>query len=787
MIMSELVKEKNGVMALPEELEGKKTTNPQKHQCLFSKALFKEAYKSNKKSLWMVSGANGILMILVISILATLNINATSDAMKSLFSSASSESSIRSGAVSYYAGYEGVASAFDSADSTLSTLEDTVEQAVTLVDDSSVETQIGVIRTVYNVAYSLASGDDASKYASAKTTAMEVATLSIDSNTSLSDQEKTISKALIGNYLDAYHESSSTSYTDIMKSIVPVTLSDYIGDTYSLSETQENEVKEIFATSIDEVYTTGLEVTYVKAKESFPLGIILAETQEESASAISLLESIEEGFATDSASYIGSTDSRNAVIASAVKEAAFSTLEDSAYYAYLPTFEVKYKTSELGWPIAYEPSGEYDEDDNPILKEVEIKSYQPDRFIEVAGDMGTTSNLVQKRRKLALTGEDYTAEEIATAKAEALEGIKGLEEDISAFLDEFIARGEDGTNAYYDGSAIIDEAIVSLATEKVAEEAGDSLLVTYNEEHGTDYTSVYDIPASSSSSSGSSTMNTVYSYVSGTISSYKTILANKEAEGYSSSDAALIASVSATTAVLDQLPTSVSDSLSEMGDMNTYEIVVGMIGFAIAALLIPLAYLVMLANSLVSQKVESGSLAFTFSTPTKRSTFVFTEGVYMIFSTVVMSLVLLICSLGTRQFAILCGNTDFQTSLLVDHIALFVLGNFMVSLALSGISFLCSCLFNKSSNTLGTAGGISIFFFICAILGIFGSEAIPGTARIDAMNLFNYMTMFSLFDAHAVIEGDLTAYFIKILVLLGIALVTYIASGIVFEKKDLPL
>lgn len=785
--MNNQVVEKKEEMVLPSELEGKKTTAEKKHQGLFSKALFKEAYKSNKKSLWIVSAANGLLMILVIAILATLNINASSEAMKDMFSSASSESSIRSGAVSYYAGYEGVATAFAEVDSTLSTLEDTVEQSVTLVNDSSVETEIGAIRTVYSLAYTVTSGDEATKHSTAKTAAMSAASLVIDTDTSLSEEEKTISKNLINNYLDAYYADSSLSYTEIMKNVVPATLSDYIGDTYSLASNEEEEVEQVFVTAIDEVLTKGYEVSFVKAEQSFPLGIILAETQDESESAISLLKSIQAGFAKDSDSYIASTENRNKVIASGVLEAAFETLDESAYYAYLPTFEVKYKTSELGWPIAYEPSGQYDENDNPILKMVEIKSYQPDRFIEVSGNMGTTSNLAQKRRKAALTGEDYTSEEIEAAKIEAAEELVAIKEDISSFLNEFITRDSNGTNAYYDGNSIIDEAIVSLATEKVVDEAASSLLTTYNEENDTDYSSVYEIPATSSSSSGRDTMNTIYSYVSGTISSYKTLLSNKLEEGYSSSDASLIASVAATTAVLDQLPTSMSDSLSEMGDMNTYEIVVGMIGFAIAALLIPLAYLVMLANSLVSQKVESGSLAFTFSTPTKRSTFVFTEAMYMIFSTIVMGVVLLACALATREIAILCGNTDFKTSLLVDHLALFVLGNFMVSLALSGISFLASSTFNKSSNTLGVAGGISILFFICAILGIFGSEAIPGTVRIDAMNVFNYMTMFSLFDAHAVIEGDLVTYFIKILVLLIITFVTYLASGIIFEKKDLPL
>lgn len=773
-------------MALPESLEETETTNRKKRQHLFSGALFKEAYKSNKKSLWLVSGANGLLMILVISILSTLNINATSDAMKSLFSSANSESSIRSGAVSYYAGYEGVASAFEEANSTLNTLEGTLEQAIYLVSDSSTESSISTIQTVYNLTYALTSGDSETKHSLAKSTALTAASATIDASSTLSETEKETSKLLISYYLDAYHANSSATYQDLMLVAVPDTFADVVSEQSGLDSTQKAEVEEVFTLALTEVYTSGLEASYVSVKESFPLGKILTEVSDDPDSAYALLDDIEASFLLDTSSYISSTSTRYEAIASAVREAAFKQMEETAYYSYLPSFEVKYKTDELGWPIAYEVTGEYDENGDPIYKTIEVKTYQPDRFIEVAGDMGSSANLAQKRRKAALTGEEYTAEEIAEAKEEAAAELPALQNDISSFLSSYIVRDENGTNAYYDGTAVLKDEIASLATEKVAEEAGKSILETYNAEHLSTYSSVYDIPASEDTSSGKESMNTVYSYVSGAISSYRTTISRKLEEGYSSSDASLIATVVAITAVLDQLPTKVSNSLSEMGDMNTYAIVVGMIGFAIAALLIPLAYLVMLSNSLVSQKVESGSLAFTFSTPTKRSTFCFTEACYLLFTTLVMGGVLFACSAATREIAVLLGASDFETSLPLKYIALFSLGNFAVTLALSGISFLASCTFNKSGNTMGVAGGISIFFFICAILGIFGSQAIPGTVRIDAMNVFNYVTMFSLFDAHAVIVGDNSFYW-KLAILVGIAAICYWLAGIVFEKKDLPL
>ena len=281
-------------------------------------------------------------------------------------------------------------------------------------------------------------------------------------------------------------------------------------------------------------------------------------------------------------------------------------------------------------------------------------------------------------------------------------------------------------------------------------------------------------------------MNLIYSYGSGAIASYKEIYAKKVSAGYSSDDASLIALNVAGKGIMDQLSVGISDSLSEMGEMNTYGIVLGGIGFALACLLVPMGYTIMLANDLVAKKVENGSLAFTFSTPIKRNTYIFTEGMYLIFSETVMALVLLCFGLAARQIGIACGSADIETSITVEYMLKFALGNYLVTLAISSICFFTSSLFNKTTNAVGVGGGISIFFYICSILGLFGTKTIPATIRIESMNYFNYCTIMTLFDTNAVLNAD-NVYWYKLIGLVGIALVMYFASFKVFEKKDLPL
>ena len=95
-------------------------------------------------------------------------------------------------------------------------------------------------------------------------------------------------------------------------------------------------------------------------------------------------------------------------------------------------------------------------------------------------------------------------------------------------------------------------------------------------------------------------------------------------------------------------------------------------------------------------------------------------------------------------------------------------------------------VFNKTKYAIGVGGGISIFFLVSSILGLFGSEVMPLALRIDSMNFFNYLTIIRLFDVQSILDGTSTFYYLLI-PLLAISVVTYLVGCVVFTKKDLPL
>ena len=237
----------------------------------------------------------------------------------------------------------------------------------------------------------------------------------------------------------------------------------------------------------------------------------------------------------------------------------------------------------------------------------------------------------------------------------------------------------------------------------------------------------------------------------------------------------------ACASITDQIPEKVSEALSELGNMDIYSLIIGSIFYRIAGLLLPMVFVIMTANGLLAGQVDSGSMAYVLSTPTKRRTVTVTQMTYLIVSLFAMFALLTVTSViavwisGGNSFAINYGQ-----------ILLFNLGAFLTMFAIAGFCFMCSALFNRAKYSLGVGGGITIFSLVCTILGLFGSSVVPSAMRISAMNFFNYLSVITLYDTVSIMAGTLS-YLWKFGILLAIGVVTFIIGVFRFDKKDLPL
>lgn len=232
--------------------------------------------------------------------------------------------------------------------------------------------------------------------------------------------------------------------------------------------------------------------------------------------------------------------------------------------------------------------------------------------------------------------------------------------------------------------------------------------------------------------------------------------------------------------LLSELPEGVSSALKEVGEADLYTLIVGSIFYKLAGLLLPIIYMIMASNNLISGQVDSGSMAYVLSTSTKRKDVVFTQGVFLVGSLLAMF------SLTTATGCVCLAIVKNTVTLTYGKLVLLNVGAFLVLLALSGLCFFTSCFFDRSKRSMAIGGGLSIFALVAAMLGLFGSPVIPSVVRLTALNNFNYTTIISLFDVISIMEGT-TAFIWKFAILFGIGLIGYIAGSIKFVKKDLPL
>jgi len=72
--------------------------------------------------------------------------------------------------------------------------------------------------------------------------------------------------------------------------------------------------------------------------------------------------------------------------------------------------------------------------------------------------------------------------------------------------------------------------------------------------------------------------------------------------------------------------------------------------YKLIAVILGIVYVVFTANNLVVNEVDSGSMAYTLSTPIKRSSVIFTKSLYLILSVVLMYIVISIAGLAASQF-----------------------------------------------------------------------------------------------------------------------------------------
>lgn len=194
----------------------------------------------------------------------------------------------------------------------------------------------------------------------------------------------------------------------------------------------------------------------------------------------------------------------------------------------------------------------------------------------------------------------------------------------------------------------------------------------------------------------------------------------------------------------------------------------GSIGF-----LLPLVYILSTGNSLIASQVDRGSMAYTLSTPISRKEVTFTQIIYFILAVVGMySLITIACIIGIKVAGL---------EIYFKELMLLFVGLVLLQLAIAGISFMFSCIFNTSGKSITFGAGIPIMSYIFSLV------ATAGSSYSDFFKFFEYISLNSLYRPTDIMALDASIIVPCFVALAFISIATFTTGHFVFKKKDLPL
>lgn len=200
--------------------------------------------------------------------------------------------------------------------------------------------------------------------------------------------------------------------------------------------------------------------------------------------------------------------------------------------------------------------------------------------------------------------------------------------------------------------------------------------------------------------------------------------------------------------------------------------------------ILPGIYVLVTANKLLSSQVDRGSMAYVLSTQTRRSAVVCTQILFLIGSLVIMFAVQTIAhiivntsdpiSFLTLGYYQLQGNLTNQMILEINVSAL------MVCIAMAGICFLFSGVFNLSKYAIGFSGTFIGVMILANMLAMFGKLGVSGLEN------FKYLTICTFYDYESILFG-ISDWITKMIVQALLAFMSFAVGSVWFCKKDLPL
>jgi len=186
-------------------------------------------------------------------------------------------------------------------------------------------------------------------------------------------------------------------------------------------------------------------------------------------------------------------------------------------------------------------------------------------------------------------------------------------------------------------------------------------------------------------------------------------------------------------------------------------------------LVLPLVFIIMLANKLMMGYIDNGSMAYLIATPNTRFKIVFTQAFFLVASIFILLMV-------TTIIAILFSGILFPNELDLIPFLTLNIGLFFLHFAISGYCFLVSCSSKDLRTSYAYSTGVPILFYLIQVLSNMGGS----------LEKLKYFTIYSLFAPEKLMtQNSSSIWMLGALFVIG--LLCYMLAIRVFVKRDLHL
>lgn len=191
--------------------------------------------------------------------------------------------------------------------------------------------------------------------------------------------------------------------------------------------------------------------------------------------------------------------------------------------------------------------------------------------------------------------------------------------------------------------------------------------------------------------------------------------------------------------------------------------------YGLIMIIFPLIFSVLLSLRLIAKKVDNGVMSYLLSSGVERKTVWFTQLL------VLMTNLLMLISFCTI-LGIICSALMFPGDLNIKAFLILNLGVFILHLSLSGICYMCSCIFNEYRLAALFGCGMPILFIMIQML----------SNMQGSMEGLKYLTLLTLFDQTKLIAGSSEGY-MMLGILVVVTLICNVMGALIFNRKSMSL